>query len=94
MAAGNNRADRAAAQTLSTALANRFAHIEVVVDVDCFVEWCNKNDVDPLMIGFIRFRPNLSHDMAGSDLAGVPTPGVLWVMASKPFKYDANGGSA
>ena len=89
VAAGNNRADRAAAQTLSTALANRFAHIEVVVDVDCFVEWCNKNNVDPLMIGFIRFRPNLLHDMAGSDLRAFPTPRT-WVMASKFFKYDAS----
>src|SRR5258708_10753558 len=38
VAAGNRREDRAAAQALSTALANRFAHIDVTVDYDCWRE--------------------------------------------------------
>jgi hypothetical protein len=81
-AAGNRREDRAAAQTLSTALANRFAHIEIIPDPKAWVEWANRNNVDPLVTGFINFRPELLHKMDGSDLMRFPTPRI-WAQMSK-----------
>lgn len=73
-AAGNRREDRAAAQTLSTALASRFAHTEIIPDPKAWVEWANKSEVDPLVTGFINFRPDLLHKMDGSDMLRFPTP--------------------
>lgn len=84
VAAGNRREDRAAAQSVSTALANRFAHIQVRADADCWVQWANMNDIDPLLIGFIKYRPNLIHSMEGADLLAFPTP-RSWAKASKVF---------
>jgi hypothetical protein len=74
MAAGNRREDRAAAQTMSTALADRFAHTEIVVDPKGWVEWANKEGVDDLVTGFINFRPELLHKMDGADMLRFPTP--------------------
>lgn len=81
-AAGNRRSDKAAAQALSTALANRFAHIDVEPDVDAFIAWANTNEISPYVAGFIRFRPQLLHNMEGTDLRAFPSP-RSWAKASK-----------
>lgn len=81
-AAGNRRIDKAASQALSTALANRFGHIEVEANHEAFIEWGNRHDIDPLITGFIRHRPQLLHSMEGADLRAFPTPRT-WAMASK-----------
>ena len=89
-AAGNRREDRAAAQTLSTALANRFAHIEIVPDPKAWVEWANRNDVNPLVTGFINFRPEQLHKLEGaSDLLRFPTPRT-WVSVAKVMDAPAD----
>ena len=88
-AAGNRREDRAAAQTLSTALANRFAHIDVKADPEAFIEWANKAEVDPLVPGFIRFRPGLLYTMEGADLRAFPTPRA-WEQVAKCVQADAS----
>lgn len=74
IATGNRVSDRAAAQRLSTALRNRFEHIEVEVDVAAWCEWATKNGIDPLLIAFIRFRPELLHVMPKGDENAFPTP--------------------
>jgi hypothetical protein len=84
MAAGNRREDRAAAQSISTALANRFAHVHVRADAECWCSWANVNDIDPMLIGFIKFRPNMLHSMEGADLLAFPSP-RSWARASKVF---------
>ncbi len=84
VAAGNRREDRAAAQSISTALANRFAHVQIRADADCWAAWANLNDIDPMLIGFIKYRPNLIHSMEGADLLAFPSP-RSWARASKVF---------
>jgi hypothetical protein len=84
VAAGNRREDRAAAQSISTALANRFAHIHVRADADCWAQWANVNNINPLLIGFIKWRPDLIHSMAGADLLAFPSP-RSWAKASLVF---------
>lgn len=75
VAAGNRREDRAAAQALSTALANRFAHIDIIADVDAWYEWAltqpHMGDVVP---GFMKFKPDMLHSMEGADLRAFCTP--------------------
>lgn len=84
MAAGNRREDRAAAQSVSTALANRFAHVHVRADATVWVDWANLNGIDPMLIGFMKWRPNLIHTMEGADLLAFPSP-RSWAKASKVF---------
>lgn len=84
VAAGNRREDRAAAQSVSTALANRFAHVHIRADAECWCHWANQNDIDPYLIGFMKFRPNLIHSMEGADLLAFPSP-RSWAKASKVF---------
>lgn len=83
-AAGNRREDRAAAVSISTALANRFAHIHIRADADIWRAWANLHDINPLLIGFMKFRPNLIHSMEGATNLAFPTP-RSWEMASPMF---------
>jgi hypothetical protein len=80
--AGNDQKHRAGAQPMSSALANRFAHIEMEADLECFREHANKIGVSPLILGFLKFRPNLLHNMKQEGaLRAFPTPRA-WVKAS------------
>jgi hypothetical protein len=80
-AAGNNQKHKAGAQPMSSALANRFAHLEIEADWDCFREYGNKVGLNPLIIGFTKFRPNMLHNMEGASLKAFPTP-RSWFRAS------------
>ena len=52
-ATGNRSGDRAGAQELPTALANRFVHYELGVDSDEWCRWAMLNSIDPIVIAFI-----------------------------------------
>lgn len=82
LAAGNRQADRAAAQRMPSALANRFAHIDVEPDIDTTSEHFNKLGLSPMVVAFLRFRPAMLHRMEGSDLRAFPTPRA-WEQAAK-----------
>lgn len=62
MAAGNRESDRAVVSRMSTALANRFVHVDFEVDTDDWVRWASGAGVRTEVIAFIRYRPNLLHD--------------------------------
>ncbi|RWC91703.1 MAG: MoxR family ATPase [Mesorhizobium sp.] len=85
--AGNRQSDRAAAQRMPTALANRFAHVDIDPDVDTTTRYFNERGIDPMMIAFLRFRPGMLHMMEGSDLRAFPTP-RSWEQAAKVIKKD------
>lgn len=74
VAAGNRQSDRAAAQRMPTALANRFAHIDAEASVQDWTAWANANGIDPLVIAFVRFRPALLHVMPGATVDGFTFP--------------------
>ena len=74
MAAGNRTSDRAVATTMSSALANRFCHLDVAPDLEGWVRWAQAAGVHPDVIGFLRFRPNLFLDMKGNLERGWPSP--------------------
>lgn len=54
VATGNRVADLAGAKELPTALANRFVHFELKVDLEEWVRWAYHNDIDPMVIGFVQ----------------------------------------
>ena len=74
-AAGNRVSDRAVATTMSSALANRFLHVELVEDTETWVAWAMAVGVHPSVIAFIRFRPTCLFRQEGENLErGWPSP--------------------
>ena len=74
-AAGNRITDRAVATTMSSALANRFMHIELECEVDNWLAWAVQNEIHPSVSGFIRFRPQMLFHQENENLErGWPTP--------------------
>ena len=75
VAAGNREEDMAVATTMSSALANRFMHVELQESPAEWVKWGLQNGVHPAVIGFIRFRPDLLFHQENENLErGWPTP--------------------
>ena len=74
-AAGNRVEDAAVAMTMSSALANRFLHVELREDAELWVRWGLKHDIHPAVLGFIRYRPDLLFHQEHENLErGWPTP--------------------
>lgn len=63
VAAGNRQSDRAIANQMSSALKNRFVHIEYDVNVEDWCQWALTNNVATEVLGFIRFRPMLLNEL-------------------------------
>lgn len=59
ISAGNRDTDRAIVNKMSTALRNRFTHIDVDTNVDDWCRWAMSADICDEVIAFIRFRPSL-----------------------------------
>src|SRR5713101_2242596 len=83
VAAGNNETDRAVTNRMSTALLNRFVHLDYEVHLDDWCRWAVAADLPAELIAFIRFRPNLLHafDPKTTEKA-FPTP-RSWEFVSK-----------
>ncbi len=62
VAAGNRASDKAIVNQMSTALKNRFTHVNYEVNNDDWCEWALKNNVAVEVLGFIRFRPMLLNE--------------------------------
>ncbi len=75
VAAGNRNSDRAVTNRISSALANRFTHIEFEVSLDDWTRWAHENMIREEVISFLRFRPNLLHNFDPQrDEKSFPTP--------------------
>jgi len=81
--AGNRQTDRAAAQRMPTALANRLLHIDVEVDLKAWLAWAASVQLHPLVVAFMSWRgqgtsnrPGLLHqfDPSKPDVRAFPSP--------------------
>lgn len=90
VSAGNLTTDRAVALTMSSALSNRFMHVELDVDHDQWSKWASQNDVHPSVIGFINYRPMNLFNMEKENLErGWPSP-RSWDRVSQMTKIYGN----
>jgi hypothetical protein len=87
--AGNRQSDRASANRLPSALANRFAHIHAICTISEKAEdpsdwgsWAQAHGVHPFLIAFLRYRPHLLHVMPQGLENAFPTPRA-WEQVSK-----------
>ncbi len=62
IAAGNRSTDRAIVNQMSTALKNRFTHLNYEVNNDDWCDWALRNNIAVEVLGFIRFRPMLLNE--------------------------------
>jgi len=88
-AAGNRQGDRGVTYAMPAPLANRFTHYEVEVNLDDWIDWAYSEDIDPRVIAFLRFRPDLlfNFDPAHTPIA-FPSP-RSWEYAHRALqKFD------
>lgn len=62
VAAGNRASDRAIVNQMSTALKNRFTHLNYEVNNEDWCEWALTHNIAIEVLGFIRFRPMLLNE--------------------------------
>ena len=62
IAAGNRPTDRAIVNQMSTALKNRFTHLNYEVNNDDWCDWALRSNIAVEVLGFIRFRPMLLNE--------------------------------
>ncbi len=83
IAAGNRMNDKSVVSKMPKALANRFMHIEVEIDVDSWIKWARENDLNEIVIKFIRDdKRYLMIDNQYNDNLAYATPRT-WEMVSK-----------
>jgi MoxR-like ATPase len=85
-AAGNRKEDRAAVFDFSSALANRFIHLEVEPDFNSFRDWGIRKGLDDRILSFLAFRVALLHKMDPVS-PNWPSPRT-WEKAASLFKAD------
>ena len=73
IATGNRTEDKSGANRITSKLANRTRRFDFVENIDDWTEWALDNDIDPVLIQFVRFRPGLLSDFDPNRFAN-PTP--------------------
>lgn len=87
VAAGNTVSDRAVANAMSSALANRFMHVELEANQENWLAWARHNDIHPSVVGFIQYKPDALFHMEDENLErGWPSP-RSWEAVSE-MTYD------
>ena len=74
VAAGNRSSDNAVARTMSSALSNRFLHLDLNASAKDWCDYATISGHHPDVIGLLRFRPDLILDMNGNLERGWPSP--------------------
>ena len=88
VAAGNRETDRAVTSRISSALANRFTHVDFEVNLEDWVRWAWTNKISEEVIAFLRFRPVLLHDFDPKrNEKAFPTP-RSWEFVSHILKSE------
>jgi len=73
IATGNRTEDKSGANRITSKLANRTRRFEFNENIDDWTEWALDNDINSVLIQFLRFRPNLLSDFDPNRFAN-PTP--------------------
>lgn len=83
VATGNRQSDRAGANRILGHLGNRLTRTELDASLDDWTQWALQNDVQPEVIAFIRFRPDLlTNYQPSQEINATPRAWVEGVSAS------------
>lgn len=90
VAAGNRQGDRGVTYPMPAPLANRLTHYDVEAHLDDWIVWAHAAAVDPRVIAFLRFRPELLFDFdAARNPIAFPSPRT-WVFAHRALAKFAD----
>ena len=87
VAAGNRAEDNAVSLPMSSALANRMMHLELHAEPEEWIRWASEYGLDPSVIGFIRFRPEMLFAPSENCERGWPSP-RSWASVSRILEID------
>lgn len=73
IASGNRTEDKSGANRLSTKLANRMRTLQFDENLPDWIEWAQANDINPAIVAFLSWKPNLLSDFDPSRSCN-PTP--------------------
>ena len=91
VATGNRVEDRSGANRLSTKLGNRLRCLTFEEDLDDWVAWAKRSQIDDVLIKFLQFRPNLLSDFDPKKKTN-PTPRAWEKVSYIPtFEDDKDG---
>ena len=91
VSAGNLATDRAVALTMSSALANRFLHVELRPDAQVWLKWGYQSHLHSSVLGFIEFRPEHLFNMEKENLErGWPSPRSWEKVSQMVEMYQGN----
>ena len=93
VAAGNRQRDRAVTFRMSSALANRFVHLELDTDAQDWRLWAMEAGIDPLVMSFIGVRPALLREEPGESPA-YSTPRSWEMLSDVLRKFEGYKGCA
>ena len=86
VAAGNRAQDRSNVFEMSFALKNRFIHVKIEPEIDCWKKWAVEHDVHPGVVAYLCYRPqNLLKMPDNPAQDAYPTP-RSWVVLSDMIK--------
>jgi hypothetical protein len=89
-AAGNRQGDRGVTYAMPAPLANRFTHYEVEPHLDDWVAWAHAHGIDPRIIAFLRFRPELLFDFDPARNPVAFASPRTWMYAHRALEKFAN----
>jgi MoxR-like ATPase len=82
VAAGNRVEDRALVRPMATALANRMVHVALLPNADAWLAWATGAALHPLVLAFVRARPDRLIEAPPSDATpAYPTPRAWHMLA-------------
>ena len=73
-AAGNRSEDHAVAGMMSSALANRFCHLDLEADPETWVHWAQETGLHPTVCAFMRVFPQHLFSLPEESERGWPSP--------------------
>lgn len=91
--AGNKISDRAGANQMNSALANRFINLTLEADFNDWITWATvEGDIHPNVIAFLRYRPELLFDFPDDKNAKAWSSPRTWEFVSNVIKGNPEKG--
>ena len=87
--AGNLNTDNAFVEDMSTAMQSRLCpHLELSVDLDVWLNWAVKNDIDHRITSYIKYKPNNLYNFSPDHVDKTYPCPRTWAFLSKMIKEE------
>ena len=83
VAAGNRENDRGISYKMPAPLANRFTHVELKPNFNCWLNWAIKNDIDSSIVGYLSWSKKDLYDFNPKSASKAFATPRSWTFANK-----------